>query len=268
MIHELNHINCLSSSIKSQNQKKKENVSLPLFHLPHPFFLIFLKNLKPSKWNLPPGPKKLPIIGNLHNIKGMLHLCLRDFSQTYGPVMLLQFGFVPTVVITSKEAAEEVLKIHDLECCSRSLPLGLRTVTYNCKDIGFAPYGEKWKAMFIREEENDLLVKKLTESALRRSPVNLRKTLYTIIGSIVCRIAFGQNLHDCKFMDEDSITDLLLEVSLIDKIVSFSDFFPGRIGRFIDWISGKNKRLKNAFSEPDIFFQNILDEHLKPEEEK
>ncbi|KAF3498758.1 hypothetical protein DY000_02057776 [Brassica cretica] len=152
-----------------------------------PLFLIFLKNLKPSKWKLPPGPKKLPIIGNLHQLHD---LPPRNLSQTYGPVMLMRFGFVPVVVISSKEAAEEVLKIHDLDCCSRPETEGTRKISYNFKDIGFAPYGEEWKAMrklsvielfttkkfhsfrYIREEENDLLVKKLMDSASKQSLIH------------------------------------------------------------------------------------------------
>ncbi|KAF8104557.1 hypothetical protein N665_0171s0061 [Sinapis alba] len=244
-----------------------------------PLFLIFLKNLKPSKWKLPPGPKKLPIIGNLHQLH---ELPPRNLSQHYGPVMLLRFGFVPVVVISSKEAAEEVLKIHDLDCCSRPETAGTRKISYNFKDIGFAPYGEEWKVMrklsvvelfstkrlqsfrYIREEENDLLVKKLSEAASKQSLVSLKKTLHTLVGSIVCRIAFGLNLHECEFIDEDSIVDLVHRSELLEMTSMFSDFFPGGVGRFMDWISGQNKRLDHVFSELDTFFQNILNDHLKP----
>ncbi|CAD5312575.1 unnamed protein product [Arabidopsis thaliana] len=244
-----------------------------------PLILIFLKKLKHSKWKLPPGPPKLPIIGNLHQLQ---ELPPRNLNHKYGPVILLRFGFVPLVVISSKEAAEEVLKIHDLECCSRPETAGTRKISYNFKDIGFAPYGEEWKAMrklsvvelftakkhqyfrSIREEENDLLVKKLTELALTRSPVNLKKTLFTLVGSIVCRIGFGFNLHECEFIDENSISDLVDKSEILEMTSMFSDFFPGGIGRFIDWISGQNKRFDNVFSDLDTFFQNILDYHLKP----
>ncbi|CAH8382527.1 unnamed protein product [Eruca vesicaria subsp. sativa] len=244
-----------------------------------PLFLIFLKNLKPSKWKLPPGPKKLPIIGNLHQLH---ELPPRNLSPNYGPVMLLRFGFVPVVVISSKEAAEEVLKIHDLDCCSRPETAGTRKISYNFKDIGFAPYGEEWKAMrklsvvelfstkklnfsrYIREEENDLLVKKLMDSASRRSLVNLKRTLHTLVGSIVCRIGFGINLHECEFIDEDRVVDLVHKSELLEMTSLFSDFFPGGIGRFMDWLSGQKKRLDLVFSDLDTFFQNILNDHLKP----
>ncbi|XP_010494965.1 PREDICTED: cytochrome P450 71B28-like [Camelina sativa] len=242
-----------------------------------PLILIWFK---PSKSKLPPGPRKLPIIGNLHQRRELNPRNRRDLSDKYGPVVLLRHGFVPVVVISSKEAAEEVLKIHDLECCSRPETAGTRTISYNFKDVGFAPYGEDWRAMrkllvielfsskklqscrYIREEENDLCVKKLSVFATTRSPVNLDKTLFTLVGSIVCRIGFGLNLRDCEFVDEDSIFDLVDKSEVVIRESMFSDLFPGRIGRLIEWFSGQNKRLNNLFSELDTFFQNILDDHL------
>uniref|UniRef100_A0A1J3J5K4 Cytochrome P450 71B7 n=1 Tax=Noccaea caerulescens TaxID=107243 RepID=A0A1J3J5K4_NOCCA len=250
-----------------------------------PIFLIslsiFSKKLKPSKGNLPPGPKTLPIIGNLHNLQGLPHTCFRNLSQTFGPVILLRLGFVPLVVISSKEAAEEALKTQDLECCSRPETVATRMISYNFKDVGFAPYGEEWKALrklvvvellnikkfqsfrYIREEENDLLVKKLTESALSQSPVNLKKTLFTLVASIVCRLAFGIDIHKCEFVDEHNVADLVHKFELLVDSIAFSDFFP-KVGWLIDRISGQNKTLNNVFSELDTFFQNILDDHLKP----
>ncbi|ESQ50599.1 hypothetical protein EUTSA_v10023132mg [Eutrema salsugineum] len=248
-----------------------------------PIFLvslsIFSKKLK--RWKLPPGPQKLPIIGNLHNVKELTHTCFRNLSQTFGPVMLLRFGYVPVVVISSREGAEEALKTHDHECCSRPETVATKMLSYNFKDIGFAPYGEDWKALrklavieflnakklksfrYIREEENVFLVKKLTESALTGSPVNLKKELFTLVASIVCRLAFGIDIHKCKFIDEHNVADLVHKFELLIDGFAFSDFFPG-VGWLIDQISGKNKTLNNVFSELDTFFQDVLDEHLNP----
>ncbi|CAA7039240.1 unnamed protein product [Microthlaspi erraticum] len=251
-----------------------------------PLILTLWKNLKPSKWNLPPGPRKLPIIGNLHKSRELNPRNRRNLTEKYGPVVHLRFGFVPTVVVSSKEAAEEVLKTHDLECCSRPEKVGFRMLSYNYKNIGFTRYGEELREMrklsvvelfspkklqsfkYMREEENDLLVKKLMESASRLSPVNLKKTLYTLVGSIVCRTGLGTNLHECEYIHEDSVEDLLNKAELLTTTSIFSDLFPGRIGELMDLISGQKKRLESAFSELDTFFLNILDSHLKPESTK
>ncbi|XP_024006700.1 cytochrome P450 71B23 [Eutrema salsugineum] len=242
--------------------------------------LVFTQKFQSSKLKLLPGPQKLPIIGNLHNLEGLLHKCLQKLSEIHGPVMKLHFGFVPMVIVSSNQAAEEVLKTHDLDCCSRPETIATKKLSYNFKDIGFAPYGEEWRALrklavielfslkklnafrYVREEENDLLVKKLSEASQKQSPVNLKKTLFTLTASIVCRLAFGQNLHESEFIDEDGMEELASRSEKLQGKFAFSNFFPG--GWIFDRITGQSKSLEGLFSELDGFFNLVLDDHLKP----
>jgi Cytochrome P450 len=76
-------------------------------------FLRFLKKkLTCSKSKLPPGPWTLPFIGNLHQLaatKLPLHHVMHGLAKLYGPVMLLHAGETDLVVLTSREAAKEVI---------------------------------------------------------------------------------------------------------------------------------------------------------------
>ncbi|CAA7022984.1 unnamed protein product [Microthlaspi erraticum] len=103
--------------------------------------LIFVgKKIKRSKWNLPPSPPQFPIIGNLHQVGELPHRSLQRLAERTGHVMLVRLGFVPVTVISSKEAAEEVLKTHDLDCCTRPKLVGSKKISHDFKDIS-SPLG-------------------------------------------------------------------------------------------------------------------------------
>lgn len=77
-----------------------------------PFIILFLQlwSLK-KKSKLPPGPAKLPFIGNLNQLMTPTpHKKLRDLALKYGPLMYLKLGMVPTIVVSSADAAEKILK--------------------------------------------------------------------------------------------------------------------------------------------------------------
>ncbi|CAN1228771.1 Desmethyl-deoxy-podophyllotoxin synthase [Linum grandiflorum] len=156
--------------------------------------IIFFRNKKSksSPLNLPPGPWKLPLIGNLHQLIGhQPHRRLKDLAHKHGPdIMLMQLGELPYVVISSPEAAEQVMKTHDVAFASRPFFLATTIIFYNNKSIGFAPYEEHWRQMRkicvlelfsskrvlsfrpIREQEVSNFIQRLSHKATTGEPVN------------------------------------------------------------------------------------------------
>ncbi|CAK47221.1 hypothetical protein CBS115989_372 [Aspergillus niger] len=60
--------------------------------------------------NLPPGPRRLPLIGNLHQAPQTLPWRVFDqWSKTYGPIMSAQFGRQTLILITSPTIARDLL---------------------------------------------------------------------------------------------------------------------------------------------------------------
>ncbi|WJX60879.1 hypothetical protein P8452_46036 [Trifolium repens] len=103
-----------------------------------------------ANYKLPPGPRKLPLIGNLHQLAfaGKLpHRGLQKLSQKHGPLMHLLLGEINAVVVSSSKLAKEIMKTHDVVFANRPQRLAPQILTYGFKDIVFSPYGDYWRQM-------------------------------------------------------------------------------------------------------------------------
>ncbi|KDO37865.1 hypothetical protein CISIN_1g021726mg [Citrus sinensis] len=126
-------------------------MALPMILLLVPIFLIPIilhvqryKTIKSIA--LPPGPRGLPFIGNLHQFDySNPQNYFWRLSKQYGPMVSLRLGSVPILVVSSAKMAEEVLKTHDLQFCSRPALLSQQKVSYNGLDVAFAPYNAYWR---------------------------------------------------------------------------------------------------------------------------
>jgi hypothetical protein len=245
--------------------------------------LLFMKKMevkRQSEQLLPPSPPKLPILGNLHQLGSLPHQSLWQLSKKYGPVMLIRLGRIPTVVISSAEAAREVLKVHDLAFCSRPLLAGTGRLTYNYLDIAFSPYSDHWRSMrkivtvelfslkrvqsfrFIREEEVSLLVNFISESSALAAPVDLTQKLYALVANITFRMAYGFNYRGTSF-DRDKFHEVVHDTEAVAGSISADESIP-YLGWIVDRLTGHCARTERVFHEVDTFFQHLIENHLKP----
>jgi hypothetical protein len=68
----------------------------------------------------PPGPpEQLPVLGNLLQIGSRPHRYFQAVARRYGPVVEVRLGRVRAVVVSSPEAAKDLLRTNDLRSCSR-----------------------------------------------------------------------------------------------------------------------------------------------------
>ncbi|PSR86236.1 4-hydroxyphenylacetaldehyde oxime monooxygenase [Actinidia chinensis var. chinensis] len=242
------------------------------------YLLYSMKMSKKTSNNLPPGPPRLPIIGNLHQLGNLPHRSLRSLSQKYGPVMLLRLGQIPTLVVSSPETAKQVLKTHDLECCSRPFSRGPKRLSYNLLDLAFGPYSDYWREMRklcmielftvkrvqsfrpIREAEIARLISSL--SLISGNPVMLSENIFSLTNNIVCRIAFGKSYEGRQF--ESNKFEKTIDEAMV-MLSSFwgSDFFP-YVGWILDVVSGLHWRLEKLFHKFDMFFERVIEEHIDP----
>ncbi|XP_043717948.1 cytochrome P450 71B10-like [Telopea speciosissima] len=260
--------------------------TMPLWLLPILAFLpliLILKSKQVRRTNLPPGPPKLPIIGNLHQLGELPHRSLRLLSKEYGPIMHLEFGGMPTVVVSSAEIASEMMKSHDLDCCSRPDLMGPRRLSYNFYDIAFGPYNEYWREMrkvcvlelfsvkrvqsynSIREERVGSMINSISKSS-SSTPINLSEMLFALTDDITCRVAFGKSYKGRDF-DNGRFGEAVNEAMTMLGSFSGADFFP-YVGWIMDKFTGLHGRRERCFHEFDHFYQNVIDEHLKNERDE
>ncbi|GLU08742.1 hypothetical protein SLE2022_256340 [Rubroshorea leprosula] len=229
-------------------------------------------------FKLPPSPPKLPIIGNLHQIGNLPHQSLQNLSKEHGPILLLQLGSIETLVVSSADAAKDVLKTHDLDCCSRSPSPGPKWLSYNCLDITFSPYGDYWKEMkalfiselvsmkrvksfaYAREAEIDKLINTLTQNS--HTPVNLNEKLYGLAGGIIGTVAFGKIYGTNQFKSEEFYYVLSEAMEMLAGFAA-EDFFPS-VGRLVDVLTGLKARRQKSFRRLDAFLESVVEQHLDP----
>ncbi|CAN6463827.1 unnamed protein product [Victoria cruziana] len=231
-------------------------------------FFGFLKSRR--KLPLPPGPPSLPIIGHMHMMDRLTHTGLARLAGKYGGVMFLRLGFLPTVVISTPEAAREVLKEQDGIFSNRPQTQTIRYLTYDCADMAFANYGPFWRQMrkvcvmklFSRKRaeswtsarsEIDGFIRTLAGKAGCR--VNLGEMVFALTRNVTFKAAFGAAFED----DQNVFISILQEFSKLFGAFNITDFVPW-LERFD--LQGLNKRLEKARGSLDRFIDRIIDDHL------
>ncbi|KAL1307350.1 cytochrome P450 71D10-like [Arachis ipaensis] len=257
-----------------------------LFILTNFLFLFVLFNLviKKStcnKTNLPPGPWKLPLIGNIHQLVGssQLHETLRNLASKYGPLMHLQLGEVSHIIVSSPEMALEIMKNQDLNFIDRPHEtLFARIITYNGTSVSFAAYGDYWRQLrkictmellttkrvqsfrHIREAEVSELVKAISQS--QGSIVNLSHKILSTTYGIAARIAFGK-----KYSYQEVFISSIAEVSQIGGRNCIADLFPS-IRVVLEMMSRDKAKLKELHKKIDKILQDIIDDHRNRKDDK
>ncbi|KAM8952378.1 cytochrome P450 2K1-like isoform 2-T2 [Pelodytes ibericus] len=265
------------------------------------FLLNVFYNRKGNSYqNFPPGPKPLPIIGNLHLLlwrKKKTFEIFQELSKAHGPIFGVQLGTRQVVVLCGYEAVKDALVNYADEFSDRPvLPFSQKI----SKGHGIlTANGENWKVMrrftlsTLRDfgmgkkliedkisEESDSLVKMF--ESFKGKPFDSVAIINTAVANIIVSILLGHRY-------EYNNPTLLKLMSLINENVRIStspmvllyNAFPS----VMRWVPGKHKKayqnameLQNFFRETFIKFRdelnvndqrNLIDAYLvKQQEEK
>ncbi|XP_073363770.1 desmethyl-deoxy-podophyllotoxin synthase [Aegilops tauschii subsp. strangulata] len=233
--------------------------------------LLWFFHPKPNKHLRPPGPWTLPIIGSLHHVFGVLpHRIMAELSRRHGPLMFLRLGEVPTVVVSSAEMAEVVMKSKDLMFASRPRGVTLDVIGYG-SGIGiiFAPYSDRWhqarkvctmellstkqvkRMEGIRSEEVSNLLSSITTSI--GTTINLTEKLSALMNDVIARAVFGGKCaQQGEYLRElEKVTALVGGFSLVD-------LFPS--SRLVRLLSSGERRMRRSYGRIQCIISNIIEQ--------
>ncbi|RZC44848.1 hypothetical protein C5167_037796 [Papaver somniferum] len=157
--------------------------------------------------------------------------------------------------------AKQIMKVHDLNFSDRGESRVVEIMTYNYKDMEFAPYGDYWRQMrkifvvqllstnrvksfrSLMEEEVSNLIKNNSLKAESHMHINLGELVYS---GKICKhkVAFISLFHD---------------VTRIASGFTVDDLFPSL--KFLHAITGWRHKLEMLHKEIDGIMSSILDDH-------
>lgn len=190
--------------------------------------------------------------------------------------MLLHLGSVPTLVLSSADAAREVMKTNDLIFSNRPESSVGRRLLYDMKDVSVAPYGEYWRQLksicvlqllsnkrvqsfrVLKEEETSLMVNKIRDLSSSSLPVDLSELFVNLTNDVACRSAFGRKYSEGK--NGKRILKLLREFLELLAGLNFGDFVPW-LG-WVDWVSGWDAKVDRVSKQLDEFLEGVIEEHM------
>ncbi|KAB5548098.1 hypothetical protein DKX38_011504 [Salix brachista] len=221
---------------------------------------------------LPPGPTGWPVFGSLHLLGKLPHQDLHQLAEKYGPIMYMRLGLVPTVVVSSPRAAESILKTHDLVFANRPPNEAAKYISYEQKNVSFAPYGSYWRKvrkmctlellsnhkinsfMSTRKEELALLIGSIKDASRERAAVDLSAKVSSLSADISCRMVFGKKYMEKEF-DEKGFKPVIHEAMRLAASFNLGDYIPPIAP--LD-LQGLTKRMKAVGKVFDDFFVGNL----------
>ncbi|CAO2588148.1 Cytochrome P450 2J6 [Lemmus lemmus] len=189
----------------------------------------YLINRRPK--NSPPGPWRLPFVGNLLQLDlEQSHLAIQQFVKKYGNLISLDFGNIPSVVITGLPVIKEALTHMEQNFLKRPIT-PLRKRVFNDNGL-IMSNGQTWKEQrrfALMTLKNFGLGKKSLEQRIQEEALHLVEAIgkekgqpfdphfkiNNAVSNIICSITFGERFeyHDSQFQE---LLRLLDEVTCLE----------------------------------------------------
>ncbi|CAN0924810.1 Cytochrome P450 84A1 [Linum grandiflorum] len=220
--------------------------------------ILFLRHGRSSRLPLPPGPRGLPIIGNMLMMDQLTHHGLAKLAKQYGGLFHLRMGNIHMMTVSTSDIAKQVLKVHDNIFSNRPANIAINYLTYDRSDMAFAHYGPFWRQMrkitvmklFSRRraeswdsvrDEISYMVQTVAANPTG-NPINVGELIFTFTMNLTYKAAFGTTSNN---NNNQSPQDLK------------------RVQQELTYVVGLNRHVEEKDLEKLTFLKCILKETLR-----
>ncbi|KZP01106.1 cytochrome P450 [Calocera viscosa TUFC12733] len=252
--------------------------------------VLFIRNLRrrPST-PLPPGPKGLPLLGNLFQVPSqLLFVKIIEWSKEYGPIYSYNLLGQPIIVMSGLKEACDILDRMSAKTSDR--PRLIKINEYLCRnfEFGFAPRNDYWRthrraaheSLNVRAAQDFCPIQQdeariLIEGFINHPEIDLVKHIHRHSSSIAWRTLYGHEAIPIDGPDpsapmEDFFTQVFFAAIPGGSIVDIFPFLNPLIARskFIRRQSDKCHEEASAFfvkahSTPQVEGKPSLSSKLK-----
>ncbi|KAL6905842.1 hypothetical protein ACP4OV_003443 [Aristida adscensionis] len=256
--------------------------SLLLFALSAAYVYYTMRGSR-SPRRLPPAPPGWPVIGHLHLLSDMPHHALAELATSMrAPLLRLQLGSIPAIVISKPDLARAALTTNDPALASRPHLLSGQFLSFGCSDVTFAPAGPYHRmarrvvvsellsarrvATYgrVRGKELRRLLAHLTKNTTPAAPLDLSECFLNLANDVLCRVAFGRRFPHGK---GDKLGAVLAEAQDLFAGFTVGDFFP-ELEPVASTVTGLRRRLKSCLADLRAVCDEIIDEHISGKRER
>ncbi|GMI96210.1 cytochrome P450, family 76, subfamily C, polypeptide 4 [Hibiscus trionum] len=226
---------------------------------------------------LPPGPRRLPIFGNLFDLGDKPHRSLAKLAQIHGPVMSLKFGSLLTVVVSSEAAAKEVLQKQDIIFSNRTVVDAVQASRHHEVGLPWLPVSPLWRTLrkvcnthiftttkldanqYLRRDKIQELIADVRKCCLKGEAINIRQAAFDTSINLLSNTIFSMDLVDPNSSIAQEFRETIYGVMVEAGKPNLADYFP--LLRKID-PQGVRHRMSVHFDKLLNLFGKMFDERL------
>ncbi|XVF13250.1 hypothetical protein REPUB_Repub08aG0192400 [Reevesia pubescens] len=233
---------------------------------------------KASHSKLPPGPRRVPIFGNLFDLGDKPHKSLAKLAKTHGPVMSLKLGSLITVVVSSEKMAKEVLQKHDLIFSNRTIRDAVRASKHYEVGLPWIPVSPLWSTLrkacnthlftsqkldanqYLRRKKIQELITNVQKSCHTGEAINMGQAAFNTSLNLLSNTIFSMDLVDPNSPTSQEFKKTIWDIMEEAGKPNLTDYFP--LLRKID-PQGVRRWMTIHFEKLLDLFGKMFDERLQ-----